>query len=69
MESPELRAIESKIPSLSADELLRLAGEMFQAARKLPPTPREIDWKRYVGVLTSGPDPVEFQRNVREEWD
>jgi hypothetical protein len=34
-----------------------------------PSAPAPIDWSRYAGTLGTTVDPVEFQRQIRAEWD
>ncbi|MGV3614760.1 MAG: hypothetical protein ACO1SV_05420 [Fimbriimonas sp.] len=69
MESPHLKAIESHIPALTQAEMLELAAELIERARRMATPPRRLDWEEFRGVLRHGPDPLDFQREARKEWD
>lgn len=70
MTSPRLQAIEPLIAELSPEEMRELASELTQRASQPEDPPKKIDWERFRGVLSKdGPDPVEYQRAIRAEWD
>jgi hypothetical protein len=69
MHSAHLKAIEDKIPQLSEDEMLQLAASLIQAARTKSGERKKIDWSKFKGVLKGDIDPLEYQRQMREEWD
>lgn len=69
MHSAHLKAIEEKIQQLSEDEMLQLAASLIQAARTKSGERKTIDWSKFRGVLKGDFDPLEYQRQIREEWD
>ncbi|HTQ09120.1 MAG TPA: hypothetical protein VMI31_03530 [Fimbriimonadaceae bacterium] len=70
MESPIFKKIESEVQSLSQAEVLDLVSYLVAVARSKQPSPRKpVDWSKYEGILTLGPDPLEFQHRIRAERD
>ena len=70
MTSPRLKAIEPLLSELSQDEIQELAVELARLTPKVKYAPKPIDWSRFDGVLSkNGPDPLEYQKAIRAEWD
>ena len=69
MHSAHLKAIEDKIQQLSEDEMLQLAASLTQAARARAGDRKRIDWSKFKGVLKADIDSLDYQRQIREEWD
>lgn len=70
MESPNLRAIEQHLPLLTQPEILDLAARLIALAQANANSEiKETDLSRYRGILKHGPDPLEYQRQARAEWD
>lgn len=68
MESSQLREIQRCLPALSRDELLELAANAMVLANRSE-VREKINWSEFDGILNHGPDPLEFQREIRKEWD
>ena len=68
MESPIIKQIEAEAQTLSQAEVLDLVVRLTQIARSKGEK-HEIDWSRYAGVLKLTVDPLEYQRQIRSEWD
>jgi hypothetical protein len=72
MHSANLAKIEKRVARLTREEQIALAawvarlieGRDAEATKK-----RDIYWEKISGILSSGPDPFEYQRQVRSEWD
>lgn len=69
MTSPRLKAIEPLLSELSQDEIQELAAELKVRAARRQYEPKPIDWERFDGIIQNGPDPLEYQRAIRSEWD
>jgi len=69
MESPIMRTIEQQLPNLSQAEILSLAARLIALAQERVKRSAESDLSKYNGILKHGPDPLEFQRQIRAEWD
>lgn len=70
MDSPRLKAIEAQLPLLTAPEILDLAARLIALAQaKVASGAVETDLSPYRGILKCGLDPLEYQRQVRAEWD
>ena len=84
MATRETTSLEAHIAAMTPAQMLRLASELIDRARGLvEETPVEddaaeepegkgsgvVDWNRYRGILKHGPDPLEYQRAIRAEWD
>ncbi|MFI5385114.1 MAG: hypothetical protein ACHQ50_03245 [Fimbriimonadales bacterium] len=68
MESPILKQIEQQAELLSQAEVLDLVSRLVDIAKEKAPA-RQTDLSKYSGILKHGPDPLEFQRQIRAEWD
>jgi hypothetical protein len=69
IESTNLRAIRPHLPHLTETEMLDLATELIQRAKAIHSPKPPVDWERFKGVISDGPDPLEYQRQIREEWE
>lgn len=68
MSTAGLQQIEAKLDDLTPGEMLELAAELIERARRAGAGSQVVDWSRFGGVLSGGPEPVEYQRRSREEW-
>ena len=68
MESPNLREIEKQLPGLTQAEILDLAARLIALAQEKQ-SRKETDLSKYRGILKNGPDPLEYQKQIRAEWD
>jgi len=64
-----MRTIEQQLPNLSQAEILSLAARLIAIAQERVKRPAESDLSKYSGILNHGPDPVDFQKLIRAEWD
>jgi len=72
MDSPTLVDIERQVLLLPAAQQLELAAHLIKLAQlRMSQTlsSREIRWDEYRGILQHGPDPLEYQKESRAEWD
>ena len=68
MESSNLRAIEEQLLKLSQAEILDLAARLIALAQEKA-SRGVTDLSAYRGILKHGPDPLEYQKQIRAEWD
>lgn len=61
--------IEEEIGGWSQAEVLELAGRLIEIAREKGAAPKVGDLGPYYGILKTDIDPMEFQRQIRAEWD
>lgn len=66
-----LEKIGELLPGLSRAETLELAAEVVARAEGEPASSAQVEWDRYQGTLRGGggPEPLEYQRAARAEWD
>ncbi len=64
-----MRTIEQQLPKLSEAEILSLAARLIAVVRARASGHNETDLSHYSGILSAGPDPLEFQKQIRSEWD
>ena len=69
MTSPRLKAIEPLISELSREEIHELTAVLNARAGQPTYEPKPIDWDRFDGIIKNGPDPLEYQKAIRAEWD
>jgi hypothetical protein len=71
MDSPALASIENQVARLSRDEQIALAAWVNELVKqdKTNSSKREVEWVKIRGLLTEGPDPLEYQRTIRSDWD
>jgi hypothetical protein len=69
MTSPRLKAIEPLLSELSQEEIEELASELRERSAQSKYKPKPIDWDHFDGIIKNGPDPLEYQRAIRAEWD
>ena len=70
MEPASLAQLERQVALLSREDQLALAAWVLDRLRaKRPSSPAPIEWTKYSGILKHGPDPLEYQTRVREEWE
>lgn len=67
MTTPRLQAIEPQLAELSPEEMRELAAELNHRAGPPEYLAKPVDWERFRGVIKNGPDPLEYQREVRAE--
>jgi hypothetical protein len=68
MDSPHGKSIEEHLQMLTADEMLDLASELIDRARRSMPRTKKVDWDRFSGLLKHGPYPLEYQNAIRGDW-
>ena len=69
MESPIVKQIEAEATSLTQAEELDLVGRLIEVAKAKGGPVIESDLARYRGILKTNLDPMDFQRQIRAEWD
>ena len=63
------------LAELTKSEMLQIAAELIERARRADEEddggegPGVVDWSQFRGLLKHGPDPLEYQRAIRAEWD
>ncbi len=68
MKSQSMQEIAKQLPSLTQAEILDLAARLIALAR-VKEGQKETDLSKYLGILKNGPDPLEYQKDIRGEWD
>ena len=61
--------IEAEVEGWSQAEVLDLVGRLVDIAREKGTGPKVGDLSRYRGILKTDIDPMEYQRQIRAEWD
>lgn len=69
MEASVREKIEEEVGGWSQAEVLDLAGRLIEIAREKGAAPKIADLSRYRGILQTDIDPMEYQRQIRAEWD
>lgn len=71
METITLVEIEAALPGLSDLDLLMLADRAIQVARSRQESSKRtsVDLNEFSGFLKTDIDPLEYQRQVRAEWE
>lgn len=69
MESPIVKSIEQQLPNLSQAEILGLAARLIALAQERVKSPAESDLSKYSGILKPDVNPLQFQKQIRAEWD
>ena len=72
MDASTLASIESQVAQLSLDEQIALAAwvnRLIDGVKNNDASKKEVLWESIRGILQDGPDPLEFQRHSRSEWD
>jgi hypothetical protein len=71
MKTITLVEIEAALPGLSDPDLLMLADRAIQVARSrhVSGTRTPVDLNEFSGFLKTDIDPLEYQRQVRAEWE
>lgn len=67
---PGVQSIEEQVANWTQAELLDLTARLIEIAKsKGKPRKKKHDLSKYVGTLKTEIDPLEFQRQIRAEWD
>ncbi|AIE84737.1 hypothetical protein [Fimbriimonas ginsengisoli] len=61
--------IENEVRNWSKAEVLDLASRLIAIAQGKPEPSKTGDLTRYYGILKTDFDPMEYQRQIRAEWD
>ena len=72
MQSSALARIEKQVALLTRDEQIELAAWVAElvAGKQTPSASKhEVEWEKIEGIVKDGPEPLEFQRRARAEWD
>ncbi len=64
-----MKTIEQQLPNLSQSEILRLAARLIALAQERVKGRAESDLSKYSGILKPDVDPLQFQKQIRAEWD
>ncbi|RYG48800.1 hypothetical protein EON79_03420 [bacterium] len=69
MDPAALYEIETRLLDLTAKEKMELGQKLIEQARSESEPSERVDWSEFRGLLKDGPDPLEYQRAIRAEWD
>lgn len=69
MGTPTKQSIEDEVGTWSQAEVLDLATRLIEIARDKATSRKATDLSEYRGILKTDLDPMEYQRQIRAEWD